>query len=143
MISVNVDTGLSTDDQRLVIDGTTVLAEGTSPAWVPAGRALGFFDSSRYNVLNSGAFGFAGDLDGSSLDDDLTVESDGLGGFTIVAREETQINGAPVGWLCDSMDSPVLTTGGMAYEIDGVDGGPPVGMDDLIMFNDTIFCKPE
>ncbi len=140
MISVSVNTGASTDDQRLMIDGNLVVAEGTSPAWVPVGRNLGFFDT-KYNVLNSGAFGFGSDLDGGTLDDDIMVSSDGLGGFTLHAQENMQITGAPAGWLADNMDSAHLTTGGFAYVTDNVDGGPPVGMDDMVIFNNSIFLQ--
>ncbi|MDF1839458.1 MAG: hypothetical protein P1V35_16440, partial [Planctomycetota bacterium] len=140
ILSLTVNSTLSTDDEVVIVDGAVVLREGDSPAFLPAGRNLGIFDQNMF-IMNSGAFVVGGDLDGSTADDDIIIWRDAMGNFSIPAQQGMQIDGAPVGWLNDSVESPVLTDSGVGYEADFIDGGPASGMDNLMMLNGSVFLQ--
>lgn len=142
MLTLSVDTGSTTDDELLIMDGVVVLREGESPSALPAGRALGFIDT-KLAVLDSGAFAITADMDGSDADDDIVLARDAMGNWSLIAQQSMQIAGGPAGWLEDSLTTPVITNMGVGYETDFVDGGPPSGMDNLIMLNGAVLLQTQ
>ncbi len=139
-ISVDLDTGSSSDDERLIVDGVEVLVEGTSPAFVPAGRVLQRIDT-KMGLTDTGAFAALVDLDGDASDDDLVVVGDAQGVITIEAQEGNPIAGAPAGWLHGPIDGVGLTASGPSYMTDPVTGGPPVGEDDVVMLGGSVLLQ--
>ena len=87
---------------------------------------------------------FAGRLFDSSSqipNRDFVATRDAQGIFTLQAIEGTQISGAQAGWLAGRLDSPVITDLGVGYEVEGITGGPPVGMDSAYMLNGSILLR--
>lgn len=141
-VTLFINTGATTDDELLIVDGAVVIEEGQNYPYLPAGRNFGFLDS-QIGLINSGAWAISADMDGDTLDDDINLYNDGLGNTVVTAQENFQINGAPAGWLEDSISNGVVTSSGSSYEADLIDGGPVSGMDNLIMHAGAILLQTQ
>ena len=124
----------------VVVDGAMVAAEGSTPAYLPAGAELLRFEQ-KVGILDSGAFVFSGKMDLNPSWRQIILAGDPMGDISLVAQQGTQIQGAPLGWLEGELGGPVLTQVGVGYETDLIDGGPPVDMDNLIMQNNSILAQ--
>ncbi len=139
-ITLQIDTGNFFDDELLVVNGVMVAREGSSPSFVPPGRALEVFDATmRINDL--GAYAFSGEFNGNTVDDDFVARGVVGGGISLLAREGDPLTGAPAGWLADTLDSAVVTNGSVGYEVDSIDGGPGFADDNALMLNQSILVR--
>ena len=140
IIPLILQTGTVADNKVIVVDGAVVARKGEAPSYLPAGRVHENF-AMGVHILNSGAYSFGGDFSGSMGTDDFVCRGDGLGNIAMVANQSIQIAGAPAGWLAGVLVNSFVTQGGVAYESEAVTGGPPVGMDNVLMLNGSILLQ--
>jgi len=141
ILSANTDHPTIEDDV-LLVNGVVVLRENDSPAYIDPGDTVNLIDQVQA-INDAGEYCFSFDTDVVLALDEFIVKGDGLGGFTVIAREGSQVDGAPLGWLNGFLNSPVITNAGaVGYESDSVDNTPGgIADDNVIMLGTTVLIQ--
>ena len=126
-INVVANTGLTTDDDVLLVDGVVVAREGDPTPWPTAGENVGTIDADF--ALNDAGDILLGNNTSATVNDDYVALFQ-AGVWSVLAQEAGMINpvlpgivGGPAGTWDDAIDSTVLFNNGTAlWRAEGVDG---------------------
>ncbi|MGE3171115.1 MAG: hypothetical protein AB7O97_00730 [Planctomycetota bacterium] len=140
-IEADADTGSTTNDNILLLDGALVLQEGTQAPFAPAGELWGTVDDD-YGLNNAGNLLIGNNLNGTAAttsDDWIAFYDNTSGTWSSIAQEgglmDAVIPALAGGTWDDSLDCCRLTTAGdPIFRADGCDGTPfPVTTSDEIL----------
>ena len=131
----------SGENDLVIVDGTVVLREDTTPSFLVTGDAINSFDT-RVEINNAGEYCVVLNSNAAANENDFVVRGESNGAFTVIAREGSPITGLP-GLTHGPLSSAVLAASGtVGCESDQVSGTPGGTLDDnLLLLGSTVLAQ--
>lgn len=139
IISADTDNP-TTNDEVVLINGTVKFFEGDPAGWTGGAENIGLTDT-KLGINDAGEWVFANNTSATTNDDYIVMVS-AADVYSTVAREGDPVTQLPPALWDDLLDTAVIAADGtVGFSGDGIDGGPPITEDDLLVFGASILAQ--